>query len=120
MNNSAFFKAVLDSDNAPIVLCNLDNIIVYMNPAAIERYNTDLTGKSLMDCHNGDSNEKIQRVVAWFEESRENNSVFTYHSVKENKDVYMIALRDNEGNLLGYYEKHSFRNPETNKLYRFE
>ena len=25
----------------------------------------------------------------------------------------MVALRDGEGRLMGYYEKHEYRNPET-------
>ena len=33
-----------------------------------------------------------------------------------NKDVYMVALRD-EGELIGYYEKHEYRNAETMKPY---
>ena len=32
----------------------------------------------------------------------------------------MIALRDDEGNLIGYYEKHEYRNAETAKFYQFE
>jgi hypothetical protein len=32
------------------------------------------------------------------------------------KDVYMIALRSGE-ELIGYYEKHEFRNSETMKMY---
>ena len=36
---------------------------------------------------------------------------------EENKDVYTVALRDDDGNLIGYYEKHEYRNNETAKLY---
>ena len=32
----------------------------------------------------------------------------------------MIALRDEQGNLIGYYEKHEYRNRETMEMYRFE
>ena len=39
---------------------------------------------------------------------------------KENKDIYMVALRDDDGNLIGYYEKHEYRNKETNQLYDFD
>ena len=28
----------------------------------------------------------------------------------------MVALRDEDGELLGYYEKHEFRNKETEKI----
>lgn len=31
--------------------------------------------------------------------------------------VYMVALRDDAGKLIGYYEKHEYRNRETMKLY---
>ena len=34
----------------------------------------------------------------------------------QNKDVYMVALRD-AGKLIGYYEKHEYRNAEMMKLY---
>ena len=32
----------------------------------------------------------------------------------------MVALRDDSGNLIGYYEKHEYRNPETMKMYDLE
>ena len=31
--------------------------------------------------------------------------------------VYMAALRDDAGQLIGYYEKHEYRNRETMKVY---
>jgi hypothetical protein len=30
----------------------------------------------------------------------------------------MVALRDGEGNLIGYYEKHEYRNPESAEFYK--
>lgn len=112
-----FFKSIIDQDNAPVVICNLEHTVVYMNPASNKRYHTDITGKSLKNCHNADSNAKIDRVVAWFKESKENNIVYTSRNDKENKDVYMVALRDDGGELIGYYEKHEYRNRETKPLY---
>ena len=111
------FKSVLEQDTAPVVVCDLDDIIVYMNPSAIKSYHKDLTGSNLMDCHNAKSNEMIQKVIAWFRESKDNNIIYTYHNKKENKDVYMVALRDDDGALIGYYEKHEYRNRETTELY---
>jgi hypothetical protein len=29
----------------------------------------------------------------------------------------MVALRDDAGELIGYYEKHEYRNKETSELY---
>jgi len=111
------FKSIIDQDSAPVVICDLEHTVVYMNPASIRRYRTDLTGKSLKACHNADSNAKIDRVVAWFAESKDNNIVYTSRNDKENKDVYMVALRDDNGTLIGYYEKHEYRNQETGSLY---
>ena len=120
INLNCFFKSIIYSDTAPIVICDLENTVVYMNPASIACYNMDITGKSIKQCHNADSNAKIDKVVAWFNESKDNNIVFTYHSEKENKDVYMVALRDDNGILIGYYEKHENRNKETAEIYNLE
>ncbi len=119
----ALFKSVLDQDRAPIVLCNLEHKIVYMNLSAIKRYDSyggeKLIGKSLLDCHNGKSCEIIQKVLAWFSESKENNMLYTSRNEKENKDIYMVALRNADGVLIGYYEKHEYRNTEMADLYDF-
>ena len=113
MDISIFLKAVVDSDQMPVVICDLEHTIVYMNPSAAERYGKRggyaLVGRSLLDCHNADSNEKIKQVVDWFKADSKNNRIFTFHNPKENKDVYMIALRDENGVLIGYYEKHEMR-----------
>ena len=113
-------KSVLDRDTAPVVICDLSHTIVYMNPCAVDRYRKDLTGRSIRDCHPPQANEMIDKVVSWFKENSDNNIIYTYHNNEENKDVYMVALRDDDGTLIGYYEKHEYRNPETDKLYNFK
>ena len=121
MELANYFKSIIDQDRCAVVICNLEHEIIYMNPAAVERYakrgGAALVGKSLMDCHNPQSVEMIRKVVVWFAQSRENNIVYTYYNEKENKDVYMIALRNEDGTLIGYYEKHEYRNLETAKKY---
>ncbi len=116
-------KSVLEQDRASVVLCDLNHVIVYMNPAAIRRYEkrggAALLGKSLLNCHNKKSNQMIEKVVAWFNENQDNNMVYTYHNEKENKDVYMVALRDENKKLIGYYEKHEYRDAETAAVYDF-
>ena len=115
------YKSVLEADRAAVVICDLEHTIIYMNPVAIERYakwgGEDLMGKSLLNCHNKKSCEMIQKVIDWFKASKDNNIVYTFFNQKENKDVYMVALRNEEGNLIGYYEKHEYRNRETMKMY---
>lgn len=124
MKISTLFKSIIDSDIAPIVICDLSHTIIYMNPTAVERYakrgGERLIGSSLLDCHNEDSNEKIKTVIDWFEQSADNNRIFTFHNDKEDKDVYMIALRDDDRRLIGYYEKHECRQRETALPYEVE
>lgn len=121
MELSPYFKSVIDQDKAAVVICGLQHQIIYMNPAAKLQYSKhgDLTGKSLLDCHSDKSNEMIKKIAAWFSESTENNIIYTFHNEKQNKDVYMVALRNESGELIGYYEKHEYRNRETEKLYNF-
>ena len=80
----------------------------------------DLVSKSILDCHNEHSAAAIKTVAAAFEKNPKLNRVFTFHNEKQNKDVYMIALRDETGELLGYYEKHEYRNPETCERYKLD
>lgn len=118
-----YLKSVLDQDRAPVVLCDLNHTVLYMNPAAGERYARQggmaLVGTSLLGCHSPKANEMIERVVQWFGADRRNNLIYTSRNDKENKDVYMVALRDEGGALIGYYEKHEYRDRETRKRYDF-
>ena len=111
-----FFKSVIDQDDKPIVICDLNSTIIYMNPSSLLRYKGDLTGKNLKDCHNAESNKIIDRVIEWFKESVENNIVYTSRIERENSDIYMVALRDKNGTLIGYYEKHESRSRDTDKF----
>ncbi len=123
MELSKYFKSIIDQDQCAVVICNLEDEIIYMNPSAITRYQkwggAALIGKSLLDCHNPNSYNMIKKVVLWFAKSKDNNIIYTTHNEKENKDVYMVALRDENGALIGYYEKHEYRNAETAKMYEF-
>ena len=111
-----YFKSFLEQDPMAIVLCNLKHEILYMNPAAMRRYakrgGAALLGKNLLMCHSEESIQKIYSVLSWFTKSTRNNRVFCYHNGKDNFDAYMIALRDEIGTLIGYYEKHEDRTPE--------
>ena len=118
-----YYKSVIDQDRSAVVICNLQHEIIYMNPAAVQNYakwgGDKLVGQSLLECHAPESREKIRQVVAWFASSPDNNLVYTFHNEKQNKDVYMVAL-SKEGTLIGYYEKHEYRNPETMRQYQMQ
>lgn len=117
-------KSVIDQDRVSVVICNLAHEIVYMNPAAKENYKKrggeKLLGQSLLSCHNDQSNERIKKVLDWFAVDPDHNRIFTFHNEKHNRDVYMVALRDEEQKLIGYYEKHEYRDRETAVPYDFK
>lgn len=124
MEMYAYFKSLVDQEKREVVICDMDHRIVYMNPAACGRYSKwggeALLGKSLLDCHNPKSRETIQYVLDWFRADAAHNCVHTFYNEKENKDVYMIALRNEQGDLIGYYEKHEYRDRDMTPLYCME
>ena len=113
MELEPYFRSVLELDPMAVVLCSLEHEILYMNPAAMRRYakrgGAALVGRSLLACHNEESARKIAEALAWFSESPEHNRLFTFHHAGDNADIYMVALRDGAGRLIGYYEKHESR-----------
>lgn len=116
-----YLKSMAEEDSCAIVMCDLNHEILYMNPAAKERYvkwgGEALLGRNLLKCHNQKSVQMIQKAVGWFLESPGHNRIYTSYNEKENKDVYMVALREENGDLIGYYEKHEYRNRETVPFY---
>ena len=123
MDLSVYFKSLIDVDDTAIIICDLNHIIIYMNNFAKDIYkkkNLDLLGSNLLNCHNEESKEKILKVVEWFKKDINNNIVHTFYNEKQNKDGYMFALRDEKGNLIGYYEKHEYRNRDLTPFYDFK
>lgn len=118
-NINQLFKSIVDADKEPVVICGLDSTIIYMNLSAIKRYakygGSDLIGRSIYNCHHEESNSKIEKCLEWFSQSEDNNSVFIHNINKEGEDsdIYVVALRDDLGRLMGYYEKHESRIHET-------
>lgn len=112
-----YFKSIVDQTEEPIVICDLEFKILYMNDNAITNYNKNLVGKSLRDCHNEQSNQKMEQILDWFKKDIKNNKVYTYHSNKSNRDTYIVALRDENNELIGFYERHISRNTETKEKY---
>ncbi len=110
-----FLEAVVEADDQPVVICNTEHKIVYMNPTAIKRYEkrggAQLIGRSIFDCHNAHSKEIILSVFKQFQENPALNKVYTYTKQKDgdDRDVYIVALRNKNGELIGYYEKHESR-----------
>lgn len=117
MNNlTPYFKGIIDIDEKAIVICNTEHKIIYMNPAAIKQYQkrggADLVGKSILDCHDPNSKEIIKKNVQAMKEDKSLNKIFEFHKTRDgaNDDVYCAAIRDDKGELIGYYEKFEDKN----------
>lgn len=115
------FKSIVDTDPTIVILCDLQDKIIYMNPTAQNNYQDRLhVGDNLLNCHNAHTKEIIHQVVAWFLADKEHNIIHTFFNPKQNKDVYMVALRDAQENVIGYYERHAFRTKDETPFYEFQ
>lgn len=117
-------KSMIDSADSPVVICSLDYRIIYMNQCAQEIYKeyggASMIGKTLYAFMSEETKSKVDMTVEWFREDKNNNKVFTYCLEKENKDVYLIAIRDENGELAAFGSRHEKRTPETGKPYDFD
>jgi DUF438 domain-containing protein len=99
-------KEILDTLVVPIVFADLNHVIVYMNGAAGEKYKKrggmDLVGKSIFDCHKESSNVIIREVFAKMQAGLEEQKMLNRDEIK----IFMCAVRDEMGELIGYYERY--------------
>lgn len=104
MINIELMDAILDSMKDPVVYVDNDHIIRYMNKPAISNYAKwgDVMGRSIFDCHNEHSQEIIREVFAAMEQGEDERII----SDNEKHRVYMRAVRDKDGRLIGYYERY--------------
>lgn len=124
MEIDKYLRTFVETDMNQIVICDTNHIIVYMNKVAIEKFSdlggADLIGKSLMQYLGVETQSRIEAIVSWFSESPDNNWVYTYRNEASQTDMYAVALRDENGNLIGYYEKRRSTFPETEELYHMD
>jgi len=104
MADATLLSAILDSLRAPLLVADTDHIIRYMNKAAIAFYKGGeaLLGRSLLECHNEQSQQMIREVLVALEAGEEERLI----STDEKRRVYMRAVRDTDGRVLGYYERY--------------
>lgn len=99
--------AIFDSFDRPLVFVDTEHIVRYNNRAAIAVYCAKrgwatLEGRSIFACHSPASQarmlELFDRLVAGEDEIGLNVN-------SRNEQVTLVAVRDGEGALLGYYER---------------
>ena len=99
---------ILDSWNKPIVYVDTDHIIRYMNKPAKRHYSKwgNVIGKSIFDCHSQKSREIIEK--AYIDLIAGEREVMIVNSRKNR--VYMRGIKDEKGELIGYYERYASPN----------
>ena len=119
MDMTEFFKGIVDTEEGPIVICDLDYKIIYVNPSAIEYYKTagEMTGKHLHTFLDDEMMSKVTMTLEWFKEDEKNNHVFALHDDVNNHDMYMLAIRNAKKKLIGFYGRVESRNPDTSKVF---
>lgn len=97
--------AILDSLKDPILFADTEHIVRYMNAAAIAHYSggAALLGSSVLECHNSQSQQMIHDVLAAMYEGAEERKI----TDDEEHRIYMRAVRGQNGELLGYYERYA-------------
>ena len=104
MIDATLMAAILDNLKNPLLFVNTEHTIRYMNKAAIAHYDQGLAliGTSVLDCHNQHSQKIILEILAAMRAGEEERLI----ADDEKRRIYMRAVRDNEGQLLGYYERY--------------
>ena len=97
-------SAMLDSLKHSFMFADTDHVIRYMNPAATANYKQgeSLLGTNLLDCHNEQSGAMILEIFAEMQDGLDEKLI----TDNEKHRIYMRAVRDEDGNVLGYYERY--------------
>ncbi|MDY7108091.1 MAG: PAS domain-containing protein [Planctomycetota bacterium] len=105
MNDAALLASFMDSLKDPFLFADTEHVIRYMNRAAIDHYEEGeaLIGRSLLDCHNPESCRIIGETLAAMRADGLDERLITDN---ETHRIYMRAVRDAAGNVLGYYERY--------------
>ncbi len=105
MESADILNAILDSLIDEITFVDMEHTIRYMNPAAKKHYARfgDVTGQSIFLCHNEQSARRIRDI---FSQLQEGVAEVLYIDDQEHQ-VYLRAVRDKTGKLVGYYERYA-------------
>ena len=97
-------SALLDSLSEPVLFVDNQHVIRYLNPAAANHYRGGyaLLGRSIFDCHGAAANAVIREIHAAMLGGLEERKIID----NAKHVVFMRAVRDPQGQLLGYYERY--------------
>ncbi|MFH1965225.1 MAG: PAS domain-containing protein [Acidobacteriota bacterium] len=100
MNRQNIIERILESLPKSIVAADQNHIITYMNKSARDEH-TDLVGKSLLSCHNEESVKKIHEISGRLEAGEKMISLREEDGIIKS---YFKAVRNDQGEFVGYYE----------------
>jgi len=105
MIDATILAAILDSLKAPVLFADEEHITRYMNKAAIAFYEggESLIGRSLLECHNEESQQKMIEILEAMQTRGEEEQLI---ADEEDHRIFMRAIRDADGQVLGYYERY--------------
>ncbi len=98
------FPHFLNSLKNPFMFVDTEHIIRYMNKAAISHYEQGekLLGTNVLDCHNENSQKDILEIFEKMKNGLDEEMI----TDNEKHRIYMRAVRDEKGELIGYYERY--------------
>ena len=104
MIDERFLRDLLDSFKNPVLFVDTGHVIRYMNRAAVAHYDEGeaLIGRSVLVCHNEASRKTIHEVLEALQAGETERLI----TDDEKHRIYMRAVRDGQGRLLGYYERY--------------
>lgn len=102
--NKRFYESLLNSVIDPILVADTKHIVQYMNKAAINHYEEgeSLIGSNLLLCHN----EESQKMMIDILEEMQNGLDEKLITDNEKHRIFMRAVRDENGELIGYFERY--------------
>ena len=102
--DKTFLLSLLNSVKDPILFADTNHIVQYMNKAGIEYYEEgeDLLKSNLLKCHNEESQKMMIEILAEMQNGL-NEKLITDN---EKHRIFMRSVRDNNGKLLGYFERY--------------
>ena len=91
----------------------MDFRIRYINKLAAEKYSKyggyDLVGRSLNVFMDEEAQSKVDMVIEWFKEDVSHDCILAVRDKRNNTDIYMCAMRDENGELIGFCSRHRSR-----------
>jgi PAS domain-containing protein len=105
MIDATHMAAILDSLKDPLLFADTEHMTRYMNKAAIAYYEEgeSLVGRSLLDCHNERSQQMMKEILVAMQAEGLEERLITDN---ETHRIFMRAVRDASGSVLGYYERY--------------